>query len=514
MDPPRYEDFQNAANKIYMVLFTVLIVVLGNLGLRLLSFYRVRARFPAVDSGLTKSIFDAEPLYREGYRKFKNSIYRVTTADGDRLMIPNSYFNELYQILEKDPYATDKAQAITLEAKHTGLSVSRFMIHTIFTDLTRNLGRIHETLSNAIDEAVETEISTSGSVNPANEWTTVIIDESLARIVAIASGTVFIGHNAARRREWLDAAANFTTTAFIARFLIKWWPAPLRGIVSPFLPHVWSVRRQRRDALKFLVPIVELRRTMIKSGEEVPNDMLQWMLNKHDFEDSQNDAEIANQLLQLTWVALHTASLTATSILYDLLLHGGTVIEELREEINTTLQEHGGKFSVSSLSQLKLLDSVMKESQRMHPLGLTRYVRYVKDPIQLHDGRTVPSGSIVEVPHIAQLRDEANYPEAEKFDPYRYYQFRTGARPDPFDYNNKDQHQFATATRENLTWGYGQHACPGRFFASNEIKLILARVLTTFDLKLPEGMTAKEIQDYFTPNTMLVRRIGVLGDNS
>jgi cytochrome P450 len=64
-------------------------------------------------------------------------------------------------------------------------------------------------------------------------------------------------------------------------------------------------------------------------------------------------------------------------------------------------------------------------------------------------------------------------------------------------------------TRENLTWGYGQHACPGRFFAANEIKLMLARILMDYDLRLPEGMTAKDVQDYFTPNTMLVRRIKV-----
>ncbi|KAI9155714.1 putative ent-kaurene oxidase [Paramyrothecium foliicola] len=506
MDLLRHQDFTNVANKIYLLGSSILVILLANLGLKILSFHRLRRAFPAVDSGLTKSIFDAEPLYREGYRKFKDSIYRVTTADGDRLMIPNAYFDELYQTLEKDPNSTDKAQAITLEAKHTGLSVSKFMIHTIFTDLTRNIGRIHDTLSKAVDEAVETEILPVGTESSNDEWTTVTIDEALARIVAIASGTIFIGHDVARRKEWLDAAANFTTTAFIARFLIKWWPAPLRGIISPFLPHIWSVRRQKRAALKFLVPIVQRRRKMIENGEDVPNDMLQWMLNKHEFADSKNDKEVANQQLQLTWVALHTASLTATSILYDLLLHGGSIIDELREEIQATMKEHGGKLTVPSLPQLKLLDSVMKESQRMHPLGLTRYVRYVQDPIHLHDGKMIPSGAIVEVPHIAQLRDETIYPQAQLFDPYRFYHIRTGERPDPFAYKNKDLHQFATATRENLTWGYGQHACPGRFFATNEIKLILSRILTNFDLKLPEGMTAKEIQDYFTPNTITSKK--------
>jgi cytochrome P450 len=499
----------DAANKRTLLACAAALALLSTLLLKLLPTWRLRRSFPAVDSGLTNSIYDAEPLYREGYRKFKDSVYRVTTADGDRLMIPNGLFEQFFRALERDADSVDKAQSITLEAKHTGLKVSKFMIHTIFTDLTRNIGRIHDTLATAVDEAIETELLPEGTESSGSDWTTVTIDKVLVRIVGIASGTIFFGRDAARREEWLGAAANFTTTAFIACFLIKWWPEPLRNIVCPFLPHLWSVRRQKRDALEFLVPIVEQRRKLISSGEEPPNDMLQWMLNKDEFEDSRDDREVANQLLQLTWVALHTTSLTVTSILYDLLLHGDDIIEDLRAEIRTTMSENDGTLPAASLPQLKLLDSVMRESQRMHPLGLTRFVRYVQEPIKLKDGQTIPAHSIVEVPHIAQLRDETRYSKAEIFDPYRFYHIRAGKRPDPFSYKSKDQHQFATVTRENLTWGYGQHACPGRFFAANEIKLMLARILMDYDLRLPEGMTAKDVQDYFTPNTMLVRRIKV-----
>jgi len=38
-----------------------------------------------------------------------------------------------------------------------------------------------------------------------------------------------------------------------------------------------------------------------------------------------------------------------------------------------------------------------------------------------------------------------------------------------------------------MSFGLGRHACPGRFFAANEIKLIVARILLEFDLKMPEG---------------------------
>lgn len=46
------------------------------------------------------------------------------------------------------------------------------------------------------------------------------------------------------------------------------------------------------------------------------------------------------------------------------------------------------------------------------------------------------------------------------------------------------KHQFVSVSTRSLMFGYGRHACPGRFFAANEIKLILAKILKEFDLKL------------------------------
>lgn len=45
-----------------------------------------------------------------------------------------------------------------------------------------------------------------------------------------------------------------------------------------------------------------------------------------------------------------------------------------------------------------------------------------------------------------------------------------------------------SVTKENMSFGFGRHACPGRFFAANEIKLILARLLLDYDLRMPPGV--------------------------
>lgn len=132
-------------------------------------------------------------------------------------------------------------------------------------------------------------------------------------MIAIVSGTVFMGADLARRDEWLEAAANYTGTGFYALFLIKMWPKPLRNISSLFNMKLRSLRSQRRKALNFLVPIIQQRRVLMNLGEKVPDDMLRWMLAKgEEIPDSLIDEKVAGQLLQLTLVAIHTTSLTST----------------------------------------------------------------------------------------------------------------------------------------------------------------------------------------------------------
>lgn len=91
----------------------------------------------------------------------------------------------------------------------------------------------------------------------------------------------------------------------------------------------------------------------------------------------------------------------------------------------------------------------------------------------------------------ALLGDARLLTDDQAFDPYRFYRLRSGETADPIGYKSTEQYQFVTVTKENMGFGYGRHACPGRFFAANEIKLILARLLLDFDFKMPEGETKR-----------------------
>ncbi|KAL8419215.1 hypothetical protein RB594_002433 [Gaeumannomyces avenae] len=106
---------------------------------------------------------------------------------------------------------------------------------------------------------------------------------------------------------------------------------------------------------------------------------------------------------------------------------------------------------------------------------------------------------LLEVPSYPQSRDPEPYPEPETWDGLRFHRMREAGE----DFNAKSagrqgsavdanaHNQFVSVSHRSLVFGYGRHACPGRFFAANEIKMIVARCLLQYDIKLPDGVTQR-----------------------
>lgn len=140
---------------------------------------------------------------------------------------------------------------------------------------------------------------------------------------------------------------------------------------------------------------------------------------------------------------------------------------------------------------MKLLDSLMRESQRYNPFNIIRMQRLTLKPLIFSDGTTIPAGTNIAVPALPTLQDPDLYTDPLIFDPYRFVKLRTGESKDLMKYGSKEMYQFISVTKENMGFGYGRHACPGRFFAANEIKMIVARVVMGYDVKMPEGVKGR-----------------------
>jgi cytochrome P450 len=94
---------------------------------------------------------------------------------------------------------------------------------------------------------------------------------------------------------------------------------------------------------------------------------------------------------------------------------------------------------------------------------------------------TIPRGTNIAV-DSSMMWDPATYPDPFVYDGYRFLRLResgnTGAA-------------LASSSPEHIAFGIGKPICPGRFFASNEVKIALAKILLTYDVRLPEGFKPK-----------------------
>jgi gliotoxin biosynthesis cytochrome P450 monooxygenase len=114
--------------------------------------------------------------------------------------------------------------------------------------------------------------------------------------------------------------------------------------------------------------------------------------------------------------------------------------------------------------------------------------RLTTAPISLSTGHTIPKGTricfpahaIHNSPLTTTFSPSYNPPSAKppsEFDGFRFYKLRTME-------GKENRHQFVTTSVDSLTFGHGSHACPGRFFASNEMKVVLVELLRHWEFRL------------------------------
>lgn len=66
---------------------------------------------------------------------------------------------------------------------------------------------------------------------------------------------------------------------------------------------------------------------------------------------------------------------------------------------------------------------------------------------------------------------------------------------------NENRHQFVTTSSESFAFGYGSHACPGRFFASAEIKIVLIELLRFWEFRFKGDLEGKGGEEKRPKNT-------------
>ncbi|KAH8585879.1 cytochrome P450 [Bisporella sp. PMI_857] len=394
--------------------------------------------------------------------------------------------------------------------KYTGIGSTEHpeAIQAIRIDLTRNIGKILGDLQDEIQHSFNKEIGF------CPEWKQITVYPTVVDVVASLSARAFVGLPLCRDKEWTDATKSFTRDAIILMHTNSLIPKFLRPYLSQFNPALWQLGSYRNFAGKKMMPQVtsilntykeKLNRfKTMTEGEAVAEaeknnfNLVHWMIGH--FKDPENaDAfELGQQQMTAAFAAIHTTGMAASHAIFDLATYPD-IVPSLRAEIEAVIAEEqlpDKKLRKTSIAKLKKLDSFMKESMRMSPPTIVAMNRIVTAPkgITLSTGTFLPSRTIVgwghpfyptsTIPEKHLVRD--SQPPLTEFHPFRF----SNLRELPGQEHN---HQFVASDANSINFGYGRNVCPGRFFASNEIKVILIQLIMNYDVALgPSGGGTKE----------------------
>jgi len=299
---------------------------------------------------------------------------------------------------------------------------------------------------------------------------------------------MFGGTALSRNKEWTQATIDFSMDGFIAAQSLKKYPEWFKPMAARFLvPAMHKVKSYSVTAERAVIPILTERASRGNDSNIIDNDLLSWMTE--DAQGGEQDFRfLADNLLKVSFPAIHTSAAATVQLLYDLCAMP-EYIEPLCNEVQDNLDVTGSCISGrQGFQNLVKLDSIMKESQRFNPLLLITFERIITKDFPLSDGLVIPKGTTIGIPAHAISKDPSIFPEPDKFNGFRFVD--AAFSHTSIQHTEKPTYTgsaaWSAANPESMAFGYGRHACPGRFFASAEIKAIMAYILVNYDFKYPQ----------------------------
>jgi cytochrome P450 family 110 len=192
-------------------------------------------------------------------------------------------------------------------------------------------------------------------------------------------------------------------------------------------------------------------------------DILSLLMSSQDEAGNpMTDQELRDELMTLLFAGYETTATAMSWALYW--IHKQPeVLEKLLQELATL----GDSPDPMNIFRLPYLTAVCNETLRIHPVAMLTFPRVVQEPVELLGHKLEPNTILVGCMYLTHQREDL-YPEPKQFKPERFLERQYS----PYEF---------------IPFGGGVRRCLGEALALFEMKLVLATILSHYQLTLADS---------------------------
>ncbi|GGA27379.1 cytochrome P450 [Okeania sp. KiyG1] len=418
---------------------------------------------PKAPHWLQKIQYFTDPIgYLESNRERYGDIFYTPTSDNYKRLLLVSHPEGLKQLSSEESKAFDAPGQETLRFLLGDNSVillegdahqrERKLLMPCFQQ--KRIGAYGQIIC-AVTEQVFSQLTPGTTFSACSVVGDITLDINLNLVFGLNEGKSF--H---KLKQLMSELMNSFTSPLISSVIL--FPS-LRKDLGAWSP--WGyLRRLIQQINEFLY--TEIRNLRVQYNPE-RTDILNLLLLAKDGEgQGMSDRQLRDELLTLTLAGYDSTRNAVCWALYWIHLHP-EVREKLLQELDT-LDEFSEPMTIF---KLPYLTAVCNESLRICPVAFINVTREVKEPVELMGYQLEPGTGVCASIYLTHHREDL-YPDSRKFKPERFLE----RQYTPYEF---------------IPFGGGSRRCLGENLALLEMKLILATILSNYQLALANNQSVK-----------------------
>lgn len=217
-----------------------------------------------------------------------------------------------------------------------------------------------------------------------------------------------------------------------------------------------------------------IRRRMNNGNQRGRPDFVDSMMRNNGTSSAFSETDMVGNALVILLAGSETTASLLTGLTYYL-LKTPHALKRVTDEVRQAFSSESAITIASISTKCPYLLACLEEGLRLYPPAPSAFPRVTVQPFTTIAGIQVPAGTRVGVHQTAAFWSPANFARPREFVPERWLK----------EQQKEDSGEFAADDRAVLQpFSYRPRGCIGRNLAYAEMKLILARVLWWFDLRL------------------------------